>query len=109
LVGEGWVKRMILLGERVDAATSLRIGLVEDVVSKGDGKAHAIEWARQAVKQSLASIAACKRLVQSTRTQTHGDALVSEREAIVDLFDGTDQKGGVSAFLEKRPPRWKNA
>ena len=32
LVGEGWAKRMILTGERVDAETALRIGLVEEVV-----------------------------------------------------------------------------
>ena len=30
LVGEGWAKRMILCGERIDAATAGRIGLVED-------------------------------------------------------------------------------
>ena len=39
LVGEGWAKRMILTNERVDAATALRIGLVEEVVDKGQGLA----------------------------------------------------------------------
>ena len=35
LVGEGWAKRMILCGERVDAETALSIGLVEEIVGKG--------------------------------------------------------------------------
>lgn len=109
LVGEGWAKRMILLGERVDAATALRIGLVEEVVPKGESRARAIAWAAQAGKQSPTSVAACKRLVQATRTQSHATALVSEREAFVDLFDTHDQKEGVLAFLEKRAPRWTNA
>jgi enoyl-CoA hydratase/carnithine racemase len=109
LVGEGWAKRMILLGERVDAATALRIGLVEEVVPKGQSRARAIAWAAQAGKQSPTSVAACKRLVQATRTQSHATALVSEREAFVDLFDSQDQKEGVLAFLEKRAPRWTNA
>ncbi|WP_434212097.1 enoyl-CoA hydratase [[Pseudomonas] boreopolis] len=109
LVGEGWAKRMILLGERVDAATALRIGLVEDVVGKGGAKARAIEWAHRAEKQSPSSVAACKRLVQATCTGTHAAALVAEREAFVDLFDTADQVEGVAAFLEKRSPRWKNA
>lgn len=39
LVGEGWAKRMILLGERIDAATAHRIGLVEEVVGKGESRA----------------------------------------------------------------------
>jgi len=109
LVGEGWAKRMILLGERVDAATALRIGLVEDVAPKGEAKARAIAWARQAEKQSPTSVAACKKMVQATRTQTHATALVAEREAFVDLFDSADQKEGIQAFLEKRAPQWKNA
>jgi enoyl-CoA hydratase/carnithine racemase len=109
LVGEGWAKRMILLGERVDAATALRIGLVEEVVPKGESRARAIAWAAQAGKQSPTSVAACKRLVQATRTQSHATALVSEREAFVDLFDTQDQREGVLAFLEKRAPRWTNA
>ena len=109
LVGEGWAKRMILLGERVDAATALRIGLVEEVVPKGESRARAVAWAAQAGKQSPTSVAACKRLVQATRTQSHATALVSEREAFVDLFDTQDQKEGVLAFLEKRAPRWTNA
>jgi enoyl-CoA hydratase/carnithine racemase len=109
LVGEGWAKRMILLGERVDAATALRIGLVEDVVPKGQAQARALDWARAAGTQSPTSVAACKRLVQATRSQSHATALVAEREAFVDLFDTADQKEGVRAFLEKRPPRWSNA
>lgn len=109
LVGEGWAKRMILLGERVDAQTAQRIGLVEEVVPKGEAKARAIAWAKQAEKQSPTSVSACKRLVQATRAQSHGTALVSEREAFVDLFDSADQREGVSAFLEKRAPQWKNA
>src|SRR5690606_38615253 len=109
LVGEGWAKRMILLGQRVDAATAERIGLVEAVVPKGQALATAREWALQAQKQSPMSVAACKRLVQTTRTQTFAAGLVAEREAFVDLFDSQDQAEGVSAFLEKRAPGWKNA
>lgn len=109
LVGEGWAKRMILLGERVDAATALRIGLVEEVVPKGQARERAIAWARQAEKQSPCSVAACKALVQATRSQSQATALVAEREAFVDLFDRADQAEGVQAFLHKRAPQWRNA
>ncbi|HYG06115.1 MAG TPA: enoyl-CoA hydratase [Stenotrophomonas sp.] len=109
LVGEGWAKRMILLGERIDAATALRIGLVEEVVGRGEGRARAIEWAHKAGKQSPRAVAACKTLVQSTRFGSHAAALVAEREAFVDLFDTADQAEGVNAFLEKRAPQWRNA
>jgi len=108
LVGEGWAKRMILLGERIDAATALRIGLVQDVVAKGEARTTALAWAAQAAKQSPISVAACKALVQATRAQPHVTALVREREAFVDLFDSADQAEGVNAFLEKRTAQWTN-
>ena len=109
VVGEGWAKRMILLGERVDAETALNIGLVEEVVEKGKGMEKALEFAGLVEKQSPSSVAACKKLIQSARSGTITNAYPSEADAFVALFDTQDQKEGVQAFLEKRKPSWKNA
>ncbi len=109
LVGEGWAKRMILCGERVDAATALRIGLVEEVVPRGQGLHRALALAALSEKQSPTSVAACKRLIQAARTQAPRGVLPTEREAFVDLFDSQDQREGVAAFLGKRAPQWRNA
>jgi enoyl-CoA hydratase/carnithine racemase len=109
LVGPGQARRLLFTAETIDAATALRIGLVEDVVPKGESKTRALDWAKRAAGQSPMSVAACKRLIQSTRTATHASSLVVEREAFVDLFDGADQAEGVAAFFEKRPAQWKNA
>ncbi|PSD27793.1 enoyl-CoA hydratase, partial [Stenotrophomonas maltophilia] len=76
---------------------------------EGRAKAHGAGIGEKAGKQSPTSIAACKTLVQATRTGTHASALVAEREAFVDLFDTADQVEGVTAFLEKRAAQWKNA
>ncbi|MBB3121205.1 enoyl-CoA hydratase [Pseudoduganella violacea] len=109
IVGEGWAKRMVLLGERVNAETALRIGLVEEVVASGQSLTRAFELARMADKQSPTSIVACKRLLQGARSAPLTQVLPVEREAFVDLFDSYDQAEGVSAFLEKRAPKWSNA
>ena len=109
LVGEGWAKRMILCGERVNAETALRIGLVEEVVPKGQARERALALALQAEKQSPSSVAASKQLIQGARHNPLGTILQTERELFVDLFDTQDQKEGVNAFLEKRAPSWKNA
>jgi len=108
-VGEAWAKRMILCGERVDAATALRIGLVEEVVARGTALQRALAIAQSAEKQSPSSVAACKALIQAARRGSPQQALVNEREAFVDLFDTQDQKEGVNAFLQKRAPQWSNA
>jgi len=108
LVGEGWTKRMILCGERVDASTALRIGLAEELVAKGEGKSAAMTLASKVAKQSPVAVSACKTLIQKNREMPIALALSQERQAFIDLFDSEDQKEGVQAFLEKRKPVWKN-
>lgn len=108
LVGEGWAKRMILCGERIDAATALRIGLVEEVVATGTGLEAALALAARVAKQSPTSVTACKTLIQGARSNPLKQLLPIERELFVDLFDTEDQKEGVNAFLQKRSAEWRN-
>ncbi len=108
LVGEGWVKRLILCGERLKADQALEIGIVEEVVPRGEAKAKAIELAQQAAEQSPSSVAACKSLIHQSRFILD-KGLMLERELFANLFDTEDQTEGVAAFLEKRKPEWKNA
>lgn len=107
LVGEGWAKRMILCGERVNADKALQIGLVEEVVEKGQGLATALTLAKQVAKQSPDAIAFSKDLIQSARKQAPSFNLIKEREYFLKLFDGHNQQEGVKAFLEKRPAKWQ--
>ncbi|MCP5163167.1 MAG: enoyl-CoA hydratase [Hahellaceae bacterium] len=109
LVGEGWAKRMILCGERVNAETALRIGLVEEVVESGAALEKALQLAERVARQSPPAVAACKKLVQGARNNPLQQILPVERELFVDLFDTQDQKEGVNAFLEKRAAEWRNA
>lgn len=108
LVGEGWAKRMILCGERIDAQTALRIGLVEEVVEKGQGLSVATELAQKVAKQSPVAVTYSKQLVQAARHNAPTQNLICEREAFVKLFDTKDQTEGVQAFLQKRKPIWQN-
>ncbi len=109
LVGEGWAKKMILCGERVNAAKALEIKLVEEVVAKGKSLERALELATNVQKQSPVAVAYCKRLIQNTRSNFHTQGLPLERELFLNLFDTQDQKEGVTAFLEKRKPTWSNS
>ncbi|BDA61292.1 enoyl-CoA hydratase [Shewanella xiamenensis] len=108
LVGEGWAKRMILCGERVNAAQALNLRLVEEVVETGEALNAAIALAAKVANQSPSSVTACKTLIQAGRQMPRSQALPIERELFVGLFDTEDQAEGVNAFLEKRKADWKH-
>ena len=110
LVGEGWAKRMILTNERIDAATALRIGLVQEVVARGKGLETASAMAERVAALSPRAVEYCKGLIHNARNGIPRRAGLSlERERFMDLFDHGDTAEGVNAFLEKRKPEWKNS
>jgi enoyl-CoA hydratase/carnithine racemase len=110
LVGEGWAKRMILTNERVNAETALRIGLVEEVVPRGQSRQTALGLAQRVSTLSPRAVTFSKHLIHQARQGTpRTAALAVERERFMDLFEGEDQQEGVKAFFEKRKPVWKNA
>lgn len=109
LVGEQWAKRMILLGERLNAPKAEQIGLVSEVVPTGTVLEKALELAAKTEGQSPTSVRFCKELIMEARSGDIASAFSKEREMFVKLWDTQDQKEGVSAFLEKRKPEWKNA
>lgn len=108
LVGEQWAKRMVLLGERITAEKALQIGLISEVVETGTVVEKALELVSKVEGQSPTSVRYCKELIMAARSQTLNSAFTRERELFVKLWDSEDQKEGVSAFLEKRKPQWKN-
>jgi len=108
LIGEAWAKRMIFLGERIKADKALEIGLVQEVVPTGKALEKALEMAKQVEKQSPVSVRYCKQLIMKARQQPVDTGYSVEHEMFVRLWDTEDQKEGVAAFVEKRPPQWKN-
>ncbi|MDF5701704.1 enoyl-CoA hydratase-related protein, partial [Vibrio parahaemolyticus] len=103
-----WAKRIILCGEQVSADKAKELGLVEELVPKGEALSKALELAESVANQSPSSVAACKALIQNMRSAPLKHGFMKERELFLNLFDTEDQVEGVRAFLEKRPPQWKN-
>lgn len=108
LVGEGWAKRMILLGERIKAPQAEKIGLVSEVVPTGTVLERALELAVKVEGQSPTSVRYCKELIMAARDGDINSVYTKERELFVKLWDTQDQKEGVSSFIEKRKAEWKN-
>ena len=99
---------MILCGERINADTAIRIGLVEQVVEQGEARGHALLLASRVARQSPVAVRTIKTLIDSMHSRGPASLAAAEREAFVDLFEADDTLEGVNAFLEKRDPRWRN-
>jgi enoyl-CoA hydratase/carnithine racemase len=106
LVGLGRAMELMLTGEVIDAADAHRIGIANRVVGAGDLMAAAGEY--------LAALAAGPPLVhQAVKAYVYGGlttdldgALENEVKGQMKLLQSLDFVEGLTAFLEKRPPKF---
>lgn len=107
-IGPGQARRWMLTGERMDAATALRIGLVHDVVSAEGLDAAVGRLTGLVRKAGPNALAECKRMIRAVGRHT-GDAaeLDETTSAWIASLRATDEaREGLVAFLEKRKPHW---
>ncbi len=100
--------QMILSGEPIDAAAALRAGLVSEVVPPELLLDRAIEIATRIAGHSLIALRAAKRAVLHSTESSLGAGLDFEREALRKPFASEDRREGMAAFLERRPPVFRN-
>lgn len=105
-VGESLAMQMLLTGDRVDAATALRAGLVSDVVPMADLAARAREIADRIAANAPLSVRAVKRVVRLGADAPLSVGLELERFAFGAIRETEDRAEGRAAFADKRPPRY---
>jgi enoyl-CoA hydratase len=104
VIGRHWTKLMMFAGERVDAETALRIGLVQKVVPAAELMATAQEIAGRIAGNAPLAIAAGKALVNRGVDRGEFDHSTA---ALTTLHGSADAAEGIRAFAEKRAPRFE--
>ncbi len=102
--GLGFAKELILTGRLVDAEEALARGLVNGVHDPVLEKA--LETARLLASKSPVALAAAKRAVNHALQGEHVENLQREADEFGGLFGSEDAKEGLTAFSEKRTPRF---
>ena len=106
IVGPARAAEMALIGDPVDAAEALRIGLVSKVVPGEELLAEARAMAERLAAAAPLALGLTKHALDRAATVDLDEAL--ETEAILQGVAGAsaDHAEGLAAFREKRPPRF---
>ncbi len=104
IIGAAKAFELILSGRIIDASEALSVGLVNKVVPEGEALAAALEMAGSIASKSTYAVRSAKKAI-NTAAPGNSD-FAGERALFASCFDVPDQKEGMRAFLEKRPPKF---
>ncbi len=108
LAGKGKAIELILTGDMITAQEAYRLGLVNKVVPAGAVLKEARGLARKIVSKSKFPIAATLRAITDGLAVTIEEGMQVEKNQFIGLAPTEDIREGVSAFLEKRQPQFKD-
>ena len=108
IVGKAKAMEMCLTGRMMDAQEAERSGLVSRVVPAASLLDEAMKTAEMIAGMSLPIAMMTKESVNRSYETTLNEGIRFERRVFHAMFATADQKEGMAAFVEKRPPRFEN-
>jgi enoyl-CoA hydratase/carnithine racemase len=107
IVGEGRARELILLGDVIDAAEALRIGLANRVVADADLEAAAAELAGRLAAQPPIAVRGARRALDASWHRGPQESLTVALEAQIQCLKSEDFKEAGRALAEGRSPEWR--
>ncbi len=106
IVGKGKALELILAGTRISGAEAANIGLVNKAVPAGEVVRTAMGLAKKIASLGKLAIAAALEAVNEGMETTLEKGLEVEADKFASLVGTEDMKEGLTAFLEKRQPKF---
>ncbi|KAF0311619.1 Enoyl-CoA hydratase, mitochondrial [Amphibalanus amphitrite] len=108
-VGKSKAMEMCLTGDMIDAQTAERAGLVSRVVPVAELVDAAIQAADKIASHSQLTVAMCKEAVNAAYETTLQEGLHFEKRLFHTTFATDDRREGMTAFVEKRKPKFTDS
>lgn len=106
MIGITRATELLLTGEFISAEVAAELGLITRAVEDADLSEATEEWVRRLSAGAFRALLQAKRLINQSALPELAVHLEAERDAMVSTARTEDFKEGVSAFLEKRQPRF---
>lgn len=107
LVGDSTARRLVLLGERLDAQEADACGLVDEVTDHAELGDRVSELAADLAAKPRFALAAGKEAINQAHEMSYSAGLRFERRTWSSLFGTYDQSEGMEAFIEDREPDFR--
>ena len=108
LIGKSKAMDLCLTGRMMDVEEAERAGLVSRIIPVADLLGEALKVAANIANLSRPIVMMAKESVNSAMETTLAEGMKVERRLFHSVFATEDQKEGMSAFVEKRQPRFKH-
>jgi methylglutaconyl-CoA hydratase len=107
-IGERKARRYMLSAERFSASEAYRLGLVHEIAHSAQQLDNAIgELVDALLSCGPKAQAECKHLIRSVASKPISETLIADTAARITRVRASEEgKEGMSAFLERRAPRW---
>lgn len=106
-IGRKRTLELLLYGDMINAKRALEIGLVNRVVSNEELDKSAHNWAAALAKKSPIAVQISKKAFYSAQDMDYFTALEYMSDTLARLCTTEDAVEGISAFTEKREPKWR--
>ncbi|NJD28700.1 MAG: enoyl-CoA hydratase [Chloroflexi bacterium] len=106
-IGKAKAMELVLTGRSMGAREAEAHGLVSKVVAAEATVPEALALAARIAAMPPVAVLAAKAAVNRAEELPLEAGLEFERRSFYLLFDTDDQREGMAAFTEKRPPNWK--
>jgi enoyl-CoA hydratase/carnithine racemase len=107
IIGRKKMLEMVLTGDMVSAAEAEKLGLVNKVVADEELEAATLKLAEKLTKKSPIALRIGKEGLNRLLDGPYDQNLNGMDDLFASLCATADAEEGVKAFLEKRPPNWK--
>ena len=106
-VGKSIAMDMVLTGRRLSAEEALQYGIIARLLPTEGFAAAAVAVAAEIAAKSPIALRIAKEAVNHAFELPLAEGIHLERRLFNMLFATADQKEGMAAFVEKRPPTWQ--